>query len=289
NVGFIDGGPRAVLNGVPLAIRWLPRPAPLTFIADPFLVEREGKRVLFVEEFDYTRDRGVIDALVLDEGGGVIERHRAIDVPTHLSYPHPVDVDGELYLVPENCAANEAALYRCTRFPDRWERSRALLPATDAVDTTLFAHEGRWWALCTRWKQGSNQALYAYFANSLDGPWQEHPQNPVVVDVTSARPAGRPFSVDGVLYRPAQDCSLSYGCGLAIARIDELTPATYRETVVKRHAAPSLGRWRDGIHTLNFSGSLGVVDGKAVRYDARKLAWAVRKIRSRIVRALARH
>ncbi|HEY4439590.1 MAG TPA: hypothetical protein VGN14_04000, partial [Candidatus Elarobacter sp.] len=173
NVGFIDGGPRAVLNGAPLAIRWLPRPAPLTFIADPFLVERDGKRVLFVEEFDYARDRGVIDALVLDEGGGVVERHRAIDVPTHLSYPHPVEVDGELYLVPENCAANEAALYRCTRFPDRWERSRALLPAMDAVDTTLFAHEGRWWALCTRWKQGSNQALYAYFANSLDGPWQE--------------------------------------------------------------------------------------------------------------------
>jgi hypothetical protein len=289
NVGFIDGGPRAVLDGAPLAIRWLPRPRPMTFVADPFLVERDGLRVLFVEEFDYRRDRGVIDALVLDDAGAVVRRHRALELPTHLSYPYPIELNGELYLMPENCAANEAALYRCVHFPDRWERARAVFPATDAVDTTIFVHEGRWWALCTRWARGSNQALYAYHAPSIDGPWIAHAANPVVIDVASARPAGQPFSVDGVLYRPAQDCSRSYGCGLTIARIDALTPQVYRETVVRRHAAPTLGRYRDGIHTLNFSGTLGVVDGKFVRYDARKLAWATRKLGARVVRALARH
>jgi len=287
NVGFLEGGPRALLNGAPLEIRWLPRPAPMTFIADPFFVERDGQRVLFVEEFDYRRDRGVIDALVLDANGGVAQRYRALDIPTHLSYPCPLEIDGELYLVPENCAGNEVALYRCVRFPDRWERARAIMPATDAIDTTLFRHDGRWWALCTRFARGGNQALFAFHAASIDGPWTAHAMNPIVVDVTSARPAGKPFTVDGVLYRPGQDCSRSYGRGLAIARIDVLSPSEYRETLVRRIDPPARSRYHDGIHTVNFSGADSVVDGKYVRYDWRKLASVARKARTRIARALA--
>jgi hypothetical protein len=287
NVGFVEGGPKTLLNGAPLEIRWLSPPAETTFIADPFFVERDGLRVVFVEEFDYRRNRGVVDGLVLDGNGGIARRFRALDIPTHLSYPYPLEVDGELYLVPENRAGNEVALYRCVRFPDRWERARAIMPASDAIDTTLFRHDGRWWALCTRVARGENQALFAYHAASIDGPWTAHAMNPVVVDVTSARPAGQPFSVDGVLYRPGQDCSTSYGCGLAIARIDVLTPSEYRETLVRRIEPSASSRYRDGIHTVNFSGALGVVDGKVVRYDWRKLAWVANKTCSRIVRALA--
>lgn len=285
NVGFVEGGPKTLLNGAPLEIRWLPPPAPTTFIADPFFVERDGLRVVFVEEFDYRRDRGIVDALVLDGNGGIARRFRALDIPTHLSYPYPVEIDGELYLVPENSAGREVALYRCVRFPDRWERARAIMPATDAIDTTLFRHDGRWWALCTRVARGENQALFAYHAASIDGPWTAHAMNPVVVDVTSARPAGQPFTVDGVLYRPGQDCSTSYGCGLTIARVDVLTPSEYRETLVRRIQPSRSSRYRDGIHTVNFNGALGVVDGKVVRYDWRKPAWIVRR---RIVRAFAR-
>jgi hypothetical protein len=287
NVGFVEGGPKTLLNGAPLQIRWLPSPASTTFIADPFFVERDGLRVVFVEEFDYRRNRGVVDALVLAANGGIARRFRAIDIPTHLSYPYPLEIDGELYLVPENRARNEVALYRCVRFPDRWERARAIMPATDAIDTTIFRHDGRWWALCTRVERGENQALFAYHAASIDGPWTPHAMNPVVVDVTSARPAGQPFTVEGVLYRPGQDCSTSYGCGLTIARIDVLTPSEYRETLVRRIQPSPSSRYRDGIHTVNFNGTMGVVDGKVVRYDWRKLAWIARRARSRLVRALA--
>src|SRR6202022_4835217 len=125
--------------------------------------------------------------------------------------------------------------YRCVSFPDRWVRESALFSAFDGVDTTLFPHAGRWWAFCTRYSRGSTLALNAFFADSPRGPWSPHALNPIVVDVSSARPAGQPFTVDGTLYRPGQDCSESYGGGLAIARIDELTPAAYRETIVQRH------------------------------------------------------
>jgi hypothetical protein len=112
--------------------------------------------------------------------------------------------------------------------------------------------------------------------------------NPIVVDVTSARPAGQPFTVEGVLYRPGQNCSTSYGCGLTISRIDVLSPSEYRETLVRRIEPSASSRYRDGIHTVNFNGTFGVVDGKVARYDWRKLAWMAGRVRTRIVRALAR-
>ena len=282
NVGFVEGGPARLLSADPLDVQWLPRPEPLTYIADPFVAERDGVRALFVESFDYHNERGAIDALVLDDDDRVVRRARVIDIDTHLSYPYPVEIDGELYLVPENCSGNEVALYRCVSFPDRWERESALFPAFDGVDTTLVAHGGRWWAFCTRYSRGSTLALNAFHADSPRGPWSPHALNPIVVDVSSARPGGQPFTVDGVLYRPGQDCSDSYGGALAIARIDELTPTAYRETIVQRHGARGFGRWNAGIHTVSFTRGRIVVDGKHVYRDLRKLPGAVRRLAARI-------
>jgi hypothetical protein len=285
NVGFADGGPSRLLSDEPLEVRWLPEPPLHLFLADPFVVERDGVRVLFAEDYDYLRGRGVIDALVLDENERVLRRERVIDAPTHLSYPFPLEIDGQLYLVPENCGANEVALYRCVRFPDKWERESALFPRFDGVDTTFFAHEGRWWAFCTRYSRGSSLALHALHAPSPRGPWTEHPLNPIVVDVASARPAGPPFVVDGTLYRLGQDCSRTYGGAVVIARVDELTPHAYRETLVKR-VEPPAGRYADGIHTISFAGDRLVIDGKRTVRDARMLPRGLRAIGGIVLRRL---
>ncbi|HZO92217.1 MAG TPA: hypothetical protein VFB22_00480 [Candidatus Baltobacteraceae bacterium] len=281
NCGIVDGGAAAILADAPLAVRWLPRPPRGTFIADPFVVERDGVRAMLVEHFDYEVGRGVIDALILDDRDEVVARRRAIEAETHLSYPYPLEIEGDLYVVPENCAGKEVALYRCVAFPDRWARETVVLPF-DGVDTTIFRHDDRWWALCTRHSGGSTLALHAFHASSPRGPWLPHALNPIVVDVTCGRPAGAPFTVEGVLYRPGQDCARSYGAGLTIARVDELTPWSYRETVVRRIDASSFGRWRDGVHTLAFTRGRAVVDGKRAYADPRKLRWMLRRVREKL-------
>jgi hypothetical protein len=284
NVGFASGGPRALISDQPLAIRWLPEPRPRSFLADPFVVERDGLRVLFAEDFDYVRDRGVIDALILDEDDRVVRRERALDLPRHVSYPFPLEIDGTLYLIPETSSANEIALYRCLRFPDRWERERALIPALDGVDTTLFEHDGRWWAFCTRASRGSCVALHAYHAASPRGPWHPHALNPIVVDVASARPAGPPFVLDGTLYRLGQDCSRTYGGAVVISRIEELTPATYHESFVKRVILGPTERFHDGIHTVSFCGEMLVVDGKNSYRDLRNVPRGLRALFGKRIR-----
>jgi hypothetical protein len=288
NVGLAAGEPSRALAVEPLEVRWLPRPPRETYIADPFVVDRDGRRLLFVEAFSYARDRGTIEALELDARGAPVARECVLDLPTHVSYPYPVVYGGALYLVPENVAANDVALYRSAAFGGGCERAASIFPGFDGVDTTLFEHDGRWWAFCTRLSRGSLFALFAFHAATPFGPWTEHALNPIVVDISCARPGGTPFVVDGALYRPGQDCSVSYGGGLAIARVDELTPTSYRETIVRRLDPRGFGRYADGVHTLSVAAGTLFVDGKHVYYDVRKLSRSLRGIGARIASRLAR-
>jgi hypothetical protein len=55
-------------------ITWLdPGPAH-TFIADPFGLWRDGRLHLFAEAYDYRTRHGIIDHLLLDDAGQVVER-----------------------------------------------------------------------------------------------------------------------------------------------------------------------------------------------------------------------
>ena len=93
------------------------------------------------------------------------------------------------------------------------------------------------------------------------GPWTGHPQNPVKIDVTSSRPAGTPFVRDGVLHRPAQDCSSGYGGAVVINAVVTLDDERFEERPVGRVEADGdpypLGR-----HTLSYGGGLVAIDGK---------------------------
>jgi hypothetical protein len=67
---------------------------------------------------------------------------------------------------------------------------------------------------------------------------------------------------DGMLFRPAQDCSRSYGCGLSINRIDRLTVTRFEETVVATIRPEAISRSCKGMHTLSFADDLMVIDAK---------------------------
>ena len=87
--------------------------------------------------------------------------------------------------------------------------------------------------------------------------------NPVRCDVRNARPAGPPFVHEGCLYRPAQDCSRSYGGAIVLNRIDVLTTEWFHETPMARIQPDPNGPYPDGTHTLSPLGpTQTLVDGK---------------------------
>jgi hypothetical protein len=234
------------------------------FYADPFPVERNGHIHLFVEDFEHRRGRGVISAVEFNDKGPVGTPHPVLEASLHLSYPFVFEHRDEMWMVPESCAAGTIDLYRGAPFPDRWVKEGTLVAGIVASDATLFEHGGRWWMLATVQDDGGSHsdALYIWSAPDLLGPWAPHRRNPILVDIASARPAGRVLRRAGRLIRPIQDCREGYGAALGLAEITRLDDDDFTQRVeaVLRPGPRWPGR---RLHTLNRAGRLECIDGSA--------------------------
>lgn len=278
HVGIVDAPIHAFLEpDAKFDVHWLPLPEQGKYYADPFGLVRGGAAHILFEEFDYGTNRGIISWVREEADGRFSAPTPALELPFHVSYPFLIEQAGSVYCVPETGEAHEIALYKAVEFPHRWAKAATLVRGVAGVDNTIFKHDGRFWLFCTDLGDGPFSKLRVWYAPDLVGPWTPHPANPVKDDVRSARPAGTPFSVDGELYRPAQDSSSTYGGAIVLNRIVALTTTEYREEEVT-----TIGPFRDaphthGIHTLSSMGDRTLVDGKRFAFDGRAMARNLRE------------
>ena len=278
NIGIVDQPIAAFLDNPSPAVRWLAPTPGSEFRADPFGVIRDGKATILCEYYSYAENRGFIVAH--DPGLSVPSVRVAIGParPVHLSYPYSFEHEGRLYCVPESSEAGEIALFEIDHFPDRWRKVADLVTGRGYADASLFAFEGRWWmAASDVAAKGANSELHLWFAPGPAGPWSAHPGNPVKIDVRSARPGGTPFLSGGMLYRPAQDCSSTYGARIVINRVVELSPTAFREEMHTSVDPDPRGPYPNGLHTLSAMGEQTLIDGKRRIFAPAQLMRVVRK------------
>lgn len=238
--------------------------------ADPFLWQHDDKTWCFFEIFDYAANIGRIGAGRL-EAGELVDVRTVLQPGYHLSFPFLFEHDGRLFMMPESCATRRIELWRCTEFPDCWDLHSTALEGSSPADSTLAQIDGQWWLFTNLADDPFGDMSSELHLFRADSPMLErlepHPLNPVVFDSRSARNAGRIVMRDGVLWRPAQDNSHgTYGYGLNLMRIEELTHQSYRESV-GRQIAPDFKRGIIGCHHIDCRGERIVFD---VRY---RLGW----------------
>lgn len=244
-------------------------PPALHSYADPFVLERQGRHHVFVEDVDVRTGRGVIATFELPRSDGADGAETVLERDYHLSYPFVFAIDGIAYMIPESSQNRTVDLYRADCFPQTWVSVKTLLHDVAAVDTTIVEHAGRFWLFTNLLEHGTRYGdeLFVFFASSLFEQWTAHPMNPVVSDVRRARPAGRFIRHEGMLIRPGQDSSVRYGGAVVLSRIDVLTEHQYSETPIER-IGPEWRAGNRGTHTYNRDDSFAVVDGR--RWVARR-------------------
>jgi hypothetical protein len=230
--------------------------------ADPFLFERHGKTHLFFEEYEEGQP-GVICCAEFGEDGALGKPRQVLSRNYHLSYPFVFEWRDQVYMLPETQDNRSVEIYGAVEFPYRWELAAVLLNNVSAVDSTIFQYKDKLWLFAGGLSGEGTESneLSLFWANSLFGPWQPHPKNPVVCDVRRARPAGSLFFDQGSLIRPGQDCTARYGYAISLNRVDELSETDYREVPL----ATILPDWMEGIHathTLNRLGGMTVLDAR---------------------------
>lgn len=238
-----------------------------SFYADPFIAEHEGRYYVFLEELPFATNRGHISVIPFDENLKPGKIQRVLEQPFHLSYPYLFQYEDKWYMIPESAENRTVDVYACEQFPDRWVHQKTLLADVKAVDATLYHDGSHWWMfVCISPREGvsTSDELHLYRADSPFGEWKPHPQNPVISDCRTARPAGKLFMHKGHLYRPSQNCAKRYGFGFNLNRVDVLSESEYVETTVECFV-PYWDNKQIATHTFSHCGELSVIDVQVMR------------------------
>ena len=242
---------------------------------DPHLLEFDGKTYVFAEVYDRILRRGLIGYSIIDDNGASAWKI-ALSMPHHLSYPHLIEHSGSVYMIPESYVANEIAVYRAVSFPDKWEKVKVLKSDYCAVDSTLLQRGDENYLLTLRF-DGDDEKLMLYAFR--DSELSEKGYCAAIND-PNKRPAGHFFTFDGGLYRPAQDCTESYGCALNFYRVTKADNENYDEELIKKifpaDLQTDLGVTSDGLHTYNMNEKYEVIDLK--EYETDPLFYIMRPI-----------
>ncbi|UII81565.1 glycoside hydrolase family 32 protein [Flagellimonas sp. CMM7] len=224
------------------------------FWADPFVVYKNKKYFLFVEELVYKNKKAHLSVIQLNSDGTYSNPIKILEKPYHLSYPFIFDFQGKYYMIPETSANNDIQLYEAVNFPYEWEFKKVLIDNVKASDTTLLAYNNKWWLFTSikHYDYGTyDNNLAVYYCNDfLNGDWVEHKINPIKQGISNSRQGGGFIKENGQLYRVSQNCSKRYGYGFNLNKVEILTENIFEEEKVYTYTASDLGKIR-GIHTYN--------------------------------------
>jgi hypothetical protein len=232
------------------------------FLADPFVINHNGKSYCFVEDYDYTSSRGSISLYELNETKAT-RYGEIISEPFHMSYPFVFEYQSKFYMVPETGENKDVRLYESEEFPYKWKFLKTILKGIDAADTTIFEKDGLWWLFTNidPLNSGDHGAeLFIFYSdNPLSEKWTSHPKNPVLCDSNKARMGGILFDKNS-LYRVSQKQGFDmYGKASNINKVTHLSTTDYSEEL-EFTIKPNFFNHLGGTHHIHGNDNVTVFD-----------------------------
>ena len=214
-------------------------PFPKVIEADPFLFVRNDRLYLFYESKDYGKP-GVIKMTSTTDLKTWSKPRTVLKEPFHLSYPYVFQEGDAIYMIPETGAAREVRLYKAEDDSlSHFVKVATLLRQEEDkdmqisyADASIYKKDDKFFLMVSIMKNDVNHLLL-YVANSLTGPYTEHPSSPLVKSMKYGRNAGCLLERDGKLYRVAQDCVDKYGDNVHLLSVDQMDETNYHEHVMQ--------------------------------------------------------
>ncbi len=243
----------------------LPIPAGYTFIADPFFYY---DRSIIVEALNRVSGQG--ELVIIGDSETTTLTHES---GGHLSYPSIVEQAGERLLLPETAQWCSPHLFAIDG--DRLvKRLEIDINAERLLDPTFFEHREHMYIFGNEAAEGP-KILRLWVAKEIGQRFKEHPSSPIRISIRGSRMGGQVLRQGDEIIRIGQDQTRSYGDGVILYRIDELSPQNYVESEIQAFSFEDV----EGPHTLNFSATQIVFDWYVDRFD-----WlaGVRRISARL-------
>jgi hypothetical protein len=245
-------------------INWLEIKSLDTYYADPFLMSsKEGSYKILLEDFSFSENYGKISLMTLDTSFKQVNYKVLLDTKSHLSYPFAYTENNKTYIFPE---AGQSGKLSCYEYDPVNETIVFLQDILDLPlrDSTIIKQNDKYWIFGTLTENVTDYKLHVFFSDNLLGPYVSHPANPIKSGLDGNRPAGNFIVIDGIIYRPTQNCQITYGESMTINKITELNEHNVVEEPYMTIRINNSNRFNHGmhtIHTINALDDLIVVDG----------------------------
>ena len=286
-IGIVENSLEGIVNGEKLRVQWPSNPFHDRWFADPFVLSVDGDEVtLLVEDYRYAEGQGRISRIIVDRKRGAIVSCKTILKGGHYSFPAILRENGKVYLYPEQSRQGKLELYEYCPETETCEYVQTLSeePLTDAIiykgaiySTRLPEPNGKRLKMF-KWPSAVQSSIAASQRSSAFGDSKQlhcvqdanalnleletlNQPKAFVFDECIARNAGDFFEVDGVTYRPAQECNRWYGNGLSIQKYKDGAFTEVRRIL--------------GMHTLNSYQGVTVVDRKV--FPFKWVYWLLRR------------
>jgi hypothetical protein len=187
---------------------------------------------------------------VSEEGAWQLTREKG-----HCSYPSTHCQAGRWYVVPEVCNWSPPVAFPLTRSGIEQPFKLDLPQDVRLLDPTVHCSGDSVYLFGNVTSEGPG-VLRLWFADALTSEFTEHPCSPVRLSPLGSRMGGAILQWEGSQLRIGQDFRGSYGDGLALFRIDEISRTSYREVLIGEIKLNS----RKGPHTLNITGNIATFD-----------------------------
>ena len=278
-IGIVENSLERIVNGEELRVQWPSNPFHDRWFADPFVLSVDGDEVtLLVEDYRYAEGQGRISRIIVDRKRGAIVSCKTILRGGHYSFPAILRENGKVYLYPEQSRQGKLELYEYCPKTEACEYVQTLSeePLTDAIiykgviySTRLPEPNGKTLKMF-KWPSAVQSSIAASQRSSAFGDSKQlhcvqdanalnleletlNQPKTIVFDECIARNAGEFFEVDGVTYRPAQECNRWYGNALSIQKFED---GAFTEV-----------RRIPGMHTMNSYQGVTVVDRKVFPFQ----------------------
>lgn len=261
-------------------------PNALSILADPFLFVHNDELFLFYEHQDkFIGGKGRICMRKTKDLRTWTDEVTVLEEPFHLSFPNVFEEDGIIYMLPETGGGKYIGLYEAQDGTlEHWKLKKKLIE--DDVpwyDSDIYKKDGVYYLFTSR-DDDIEQEQHLFVADSLFGPYKEHPCSPIYKGRDGGRNAGSIISYNGDLFRPVQGCLNSYGEQTSIMKIEMITPTEYEESLYKKNIYDTDNPiYKEGGHQFNpveFNGRIVVAtDYRVKNYNVFEF---FRKVKSKL-------
>lgn len=254
----------------PLNIKWMKHEYRDRWFADPFFVGKtKDAYIILVEEYVRDDHKGRLARLTVDKKEcRLLKNETILDLPTHLSFPNPIVIDGKTYVYPENGASGDTKYYEY----DTVLKNPKLLSNLPLADAVIYKYDNQFYLLYTMGKGCNGNVLHVAVADNAFGEYE--PIQEITFADNIARRAGNVFLWNGLIISPAQVNNNRYGEGISLQEI-KIENGLVSLQEIKR-IFPFWHDYDKAFHTYN------VLDNKVV-LDGVRIGWPIiRKIYMRI-------